>query len=155
MAPWRPGRYLCVLLGDLVNGGRFQPLGRRAANMLEEMGMEDAGYAVKLAHGDASRRRSGVIVAELVATGNLKVIHDVVLFFRRGVSNGPSAWPRMVRGAGSALALDDGLLRRLFRRSPRVSLCPMVAPQSWVRGVVASPNPRKSAVAVRRPPSGS
>ena len=78
------GRYLCVLLGDLVNGRRFRPLGRRAANILEEMGMEDAGCTVKLAHGDASRRRSGVIVAELAATGNLKVSHDVVLFFRRG-----------------------------------------------------------------------
>ena len=80
----RPGRYLCVFLGDLINGGRFQPLGRRAANILEELGMEDAGYAVKLAHGDASRRRSGVIVAELAATRNLKVSHDVVLFFRKG-----------------------------------------------------------------------
>ena len=45
--------------------------------------MEDAGYAVKLAHGDTSRRKSGVIVAELVATNNLKVSHDLVLFFRK------------------------------------------------------------------------
>ena len=57
------------------------------------------------------------------------------------MSTGPSGWSRMVRHAGSTLALDDGLLRRLFRRSPRVSLSPMVAPQSWVKGVVPLPNP--------------
>ena len=80
----KPGKHLCVLLGDLVNQGRFQPLCRKAANILEDLGMEDAGFAVKLAHGDTSRRKSGVIVAELVATNNLKVSHDLILFFRKG-----------------------------------------------------------------------
>ena len=80
----KPNRYLCVLLGDPVNAGQFRSLTRKAANILEDLGMEDAGYAVKLAHGDTSRRKSGVIVAELVATNNLKVSHDLVLFFRKG-----------------------------------------------------------------------
>ena len=79
----KPGKHLCVMLGDLVNQGRFQPVCRKAANMLEGIGMVDAGFAVKLAHGDTSRRKSGVIVAELVATDNLKVSHDLILFFRK------------------------------------------------------------------------
>ncbi len=79
----KPGKYLCVLLGDMVKKGAFVPICRKAANLLEEIGMVDSGYAVKLAHGDTSRRKSGVIVAELVATDNLKVSHDLAMFFRK------------------------------------------------------------------------
>lgn len=80
----KPEKFVCVQLGDLVKSGQFQPLCRIAANVLEECGMIDSGYAVKLAHGDTSRSKSGVIVAEFVATSNLKISHDLVLFFRKG-----------------------------------------------------------------------
>lgn len=80
----KPEKFVCVLLGDLVKEGQFQPLCRIAANILEESGMVDYGHAVKLAHGDTSRSKSGVIVAEFIATSNLKISHDLVLFFRKG-----------------------------------------------------------------------
>lgn len=77
------GEYMCVLLGDLIREGRFIPLCRRAANLAEEIGFMDYGYAVKLAHGEVSRKKSGVIVAEPLYTDNLKISHDLVMFFRK------------------------------------------------------------------------
>lgn len=82
----KSGKYLCVLLGDLIKDGRFVPLTRRAANLAEQIGFTDCGHAVKLAHGEVSRKKSGVIVAELVHTNNLKISHDFVLFLRKDQS---------------------------------------------------------------------
>jgi len=79
----RKGKFMCVLLGDLVRVGKFVPLTRKAANLAEEVGFVDYGYAVKPAHGEVSRKKSGVIVAEPVYTGNLKISHDLVMFFRK------------------------------------------------------------------------
>lgn len=78
------GRFMCVLLGDLIREGSFIPLCRRAANLAEEVGFVDCGYAVKLAHGELSRKKSGVIVAEPIYSDNLKISHDLVMFFRKG-----------------------------------------------------------------------
>lgn len=79
----RDGKYMCVLLGDLVKDGQFIPLCREVANLAEELGFTDCGYAVKLAHGEVSRKKSGVIFAELAYTNNLKISHDLVMFFRK------------------------------------------------------------------------
>lgn len=79
----KPKKFMCVLLGDLIREGRFVPLCRKTANMAENIGFIDYGYAVKLAHGEVSRKKSGVIVAEPVYTDNLKISHDLVMFFRK------------------------------------------------------------------------
>jgi hypothetical protein len=51
--------------------------------MAEKLGFVDYGYAVKLAHGEVSRKKSGVIVAEPIYTDNLKISHDAVMFLRK------------------------------------------------------------------------
>jgi hypothetical protein len=79
----KKGKFMCVLIGDLIRKGKFVPLVRRASNLAEETGFADYGYAIKLAHGEISRRKSGVIVAEPVYADNLKISHDVVLFFKK------------------------------------------------------------------------
>lgn len=79
----KPGKFMCVLLGDLIREGSFIPLCRRTANLIEEIGFIDYGCAVKLAHGEVSRKKSGVIVAEPLYTDNLKVSHDLIMFFRK------------------------------------------------------------------------
>ncbi|MBA7656232.1 hypothetical protein ES703_64148 [subsurface metagenome] len=75
---------MCVLIGDLVRDGQFVPLCRGVSNLAEELNFIDRGYAIKLAHGEVSRKKSGVIVAELSYTNNLKISHDLVLFLRKG-----------------------------------------------------------------------
>lgn len=82
----RPGKHLCVLIGDLVRDGQFIPLCRGVSNLAEELNFIDCGYAIKLAHGEVSRKKSGVIVAELAYTNNLKISHDLVLFLKKGES---------------------------------------------------------------------
>jgi len=79
----KQGKYMCVLLGDLIREGSFIPLCRRATSLVEEIGFADCGYAIKLAHGEVSRKKSGVIVAEPLYTDNLKISHDLVMFFRK------------------------------------------------------------------------
>jgi len=82
----KPGKHMCVLIGDLVRDGQFIPLCREVGNLTEELNFIDRGYAVKLAHGEVSRKKSGVIVAELAYTNNLKISHDLVLFLQKGES---------------------------------------------------------------------
>ena len=77
-------KFMCVLLGDLIRDGSFIPLCRRAVDLAEEIGFIDYGYAVKLAHGEESREKSRVIVAEPLFTDNLKISHDLVMFLRKG-----------------------------------------------------------------------
>lgn len=79
----KPSKHMCVLIGDLVREGRFIALCRKVSNLAEDLGFIDCGYAVKLAHGEVSRKKSGVIVAELAYTNNLKISHDLVLFLRK------------------------------------------------------------------------
>lgn len=79
----KPGRFMCVLLGDLVRKGKFIPLCRKALNLAEEIGFIDYGYAVKIAHGEVSRAKSGVIMAEPLYTDNLKISHDLVMFLKK------------------------------------------------------------------------
>lgn len=79
----KPKKFMCVLLGDLIRDGRFISLCRKATDMVEKLGFADYGYAVKLAHGEVSRKKSGVIVAEPIYTKNLKISHDLVMFFRK------------------------------------------------------------------------
>ena len=79
----KPEKYMCVLLGDMIREGRFIPICRKATNLAEEIGFTDCGFAVKIAHGEVSRKKSGVIFAELAYTENLKISHDFVMFFRK------------------------------------------------------------------------
>ncbi|MBA7705791.1 hypothetical protein ES703_114630 [subsurface metagenome] len=79
----KTGKYMCILLGDLIRDGSFIPLCRRATNVVEEIGFIDCGYAVKLAHGEVSRKKSGVIVAEPLYTDNLKISHDLMMFLMK------------------------------------------------------------------------
>jgi len=90
----KEGKYMCVLLGDLIRNGRFVPLCRKAANLAEEIGFVDYGYAVKLAHGEASRKKSGVIIAEPLYTNNLKIGHDLVMFFRKQERGKEARWQK-------------------------------------------------------------
>lgn len=77
------GKFMCVLLGDLIREGKFVPLCTKATEIAEKLGFINYGYAVKLAHGEVSRKKSGVIVAEPVYTRNLKISHDIVMFFKK------------------------------------------------------------------------
>jgi ParB/RepB/Spo0J family partition protein len=79
----RREKFMCVLLGDLIREGKFVPLCEEATKIAEEVGFINYGYAVKLAHGEVSRKKSGVIVAEPMYTYNLKISHDLVMFFRK------------------------------------------------------------------------
>jgi len=79
----KPEKFMCVLLGDLIREGKFVPLCRKTANMAEKNGFVDYGHAVKLAHGEVSRKKSGVIIAEPVYTDNLKISHDFIIFFKK------------------------------------------------------------------------
>lgn len=79
----KPKKFMCVLLGDLIRGGRFIPLCRKATEIAEDIGFMGYGHAVKLAHGEVSRKKSGVIVAEPIYTENLKISHDLVIFLRK------------------------------------------------------------------------
>jgi|GEM_PF-2679732 len=79
----KPEKFMCVLLGDVIRDGKFVPLCRKTANMSEDIGFVDYGHAVKLAHGEVSRKKSGVIVAEPIYTNNLKISHDLVMFFKK------------------------------------------------------------------------
>jgi len=79
------GKYLCILLGDRIKEGRFIPLCRKVANLAEEVGFTDCGYAVKFTKGATSLMVKGkMIYAELVYTENLKIEHDLVMLFRKG-----------------------------------------------------------------------
>jgi len=80
----KAGKFLCILLGDRVKNGRFIPLCRKAANLAEEAGFEDSGYAVKITQGATSLRKRGkIIFAEVAYTENLKIEHDLIMFFRK------------------------------------------------------------------------
>lgn len=79
-------KYLCILLGDRIKNGRFIPLCRKAANLAEEIGFMDCGYAIKFTKGSTSLVVKGkTIYAELAYTGNLpKINHDLVMFLKKG-----------------------------------------------------------------------
>jgi SAM-dependent methyltransferase len=80
----KPKKYLCILLGDRIKEGKFIPLCRKTADLSESIGFTDCGYAVKFTSGATSLEVKGqMIYAELAYTGNLKVEHDLVMFFRK------------------------------------------------------------------------
>jgi ParB/RepB/Spo0J family partition protein len=80
----KPKKYLCILIGDRIKEGKFIPLCRKTANMSEEVGFTDCGYAVKFTSGATSSETKGqMIYAELAYTENLKVEHDLVMFFKK------------------------------------------------------------------------
>ena len=80
----KKGKYLCILLGDRIKEGRFIPLCRKTAYLAEEAGFTDSGYAVKFTKGATSLMVKGkMIYAELAYTKNLKVEHDLVMFFKK------------------------------------------------------------------------
>jgi ParB/RepB/Spo0J family partition protein len=80
----KPNKYLCILLGDRIKEGKFIPLCRKTANLSEGAGFTDCGYAVKFTSGATSLEIKGqMIYAELAYTENLKIEHDLVMFFRK------------------------------------------------------------------------
>jgi len=80
----KDGRFLCVLIGDRIKDGRFIALCRKVANLAEEVGFTDCGYAVKFTQGATSLKEKGkIIYAEVAHTKNLKIEHDLVMFFRK------------------------------------------------------------------------
>ena len=80
----KPDKYLCILLGDRIKEGNFIPLCRKTANLAEQVGFTDYGYAVKFTQGAQSLVVKGeMIYAELAYTENLKIEHDLVTFFRK------------------------------------------------------------------------
>lgn len=82
----KSGRYICVLLGDRIKEGKFIPLCRKTANLMEEIGFTDCGYAVKFTQGATSLMVKGkMIYAELAYTENLKPEHDLAMFFKKEV----------------------------------------------------------------------
>ena len=84
----KEGKYLSILLGDRIKGGRFIPLCRKAVNLAEQVGFIDCGYAVKFTRGATSKLVKGkMIYAELAYTENLKPDHDLVMFFRKAKNN--------------------------------------------------------------------
>lgn len=78
-------KHLCILLGDRIKNGRFIPLCRKTANLAEEIGFTDCGYAIKFTKGSTSLVVKGkTIYAELAYTENLpKINHDLVMFFKK------------------------------------------------------------------------
>jgi DNA modification methylase len=77
-------KYLCILIGDVVEQGKFIPLTRKTSNIAESIGFEDAGWAVKITKGSVSEQRRGkAIYAELAQTKNLKQNHDTVMFWKK------------------------------------------------------------------------
>ena len=81
----KPKKYLCLLLGDRIKDGRFVPLCRKAVDLSEDVGFTDCGYAVKFTSGATSLMVKGqMIYAELAYTENLKIEHDLVMFFKKG-----------------------------------------------------------------------
>lgn len=80
----KKNKYLCILIGDLVEKGEFIPLTRKIANIAESMGLTDCGYAIKLTSGSTSQIvRGKALYAELAYTGNLKINHDTVMFWKK------------------------------------------------------------------------
>lgn len=80
----RKNKFMCVLIGDMVRKGEFMPISRKLAEIIEEAGFKDYGYAVKITSGSQSRAVKGkVLKAELVHTKNLEINHDVVMFWRK------------------------------------------------------------------------
>lgn len=80
----KENKYLCILIGDVVRDGQFIPLTRKIANLCEEIGFRDAGYAIKLTKDSVSQRKRGkAIYAELAKTRNLKINHDLTLFWKK------------------------------------------------------------------------
>jgi len=77
-------RYICILIGDLIQKGRFIPLTRKIANISELIGLVDCGQAIKITSNSVSQiRRGKVIYAELAQTKNLKINHDYILFLKK------------------------------------------------------------------------
>ena len=80
----KTGKCMAILIGDLVETGEFIPLSRKIANIAEKIGLKDCGYAVKITHGSVSERiRGKAIYAELANTNNLKINHDIVMFWKK------------------------------------------------------------------------
>lgn len=77
-------KFLCILIGDMVENGEFISLSRKIANLAEEIGFKDFGYAVKMTKNSTSQVVKGkMLYAELAYTGNLKINHDIVMFWQK------------------------------------------------------------------------
>lgn len=80
----KKGKYISILIGDLVEDGKFIPLSRKIANIAENIGLQDCGNAIKLTTNSVSQiRRGKTIYAEVAKTRNLKINHDIVMFWKK------------------------------------------------------------------------
>lgn len=79
----KPGKALCLLIGDLVTEGQYKPIAIPLYNQLSRL-MTPIGIAIKTTKGSKSQVLKGKIVwAEVAMTKNLKIEHDFVMLFRK------------------------------------------------------------------------
>ncbi len=76
-------KYIVVQQGDLVQEGRFYPLCSETFQILKEVGFIPHHEIIKLAHGDTSRKKSGMLVSEYIWQKQWKISHDRVLVFKK------------------------------------------------------------------------
>ncbi len=80
----KPNKFFCILIGDLIKKGRFIPISRKIADMIEYIGFKDCGYSIKITSGSQSQVVKGkILYAELAYTNNLKINHDSVMFWQK------------------------------------------------------------------------
>lgn len=80
----RQNKYLAILVGDVIENGKFIPLTRKIANIAESLGFQDCGQVIKITANSVSQRvRGKAIYAELANTKNLKINHDYVMFWKK------------------------------------------------------------------------
>lgn len=75
--------YIAVQQGDLVQDGRSYPLCFETYDILKEIGFIYHANIIKIAHGDTSRKKSGMLVAEYKWQDQLKISHDLILVFKK------------------------------------------------------------------------
>lgn len=79
----KPGGYIAVQQGDVVQNGQFLPLCTKTFQVLEECKFYPHHEIIKIAHGEVSRKKSGMLVAEYVYQEQWKISHDRILVFRK------------------------------------------------------------------------
>lgn len=79
----KKNKWIVVQQGDLVQDGRFYPLCSKTFQILEEVGFVPHHEIIKLAHGDISRKKSGMLVSEYKWQSQWKISHDRILIFKK------------------------------------------------------------------------
>lgn len=75
--------WIALQQGDLIQNGRFYPLCSETFQILKEIGFIPYHEIIKLAHGETSRKKSGMLIAEYIWQKQWKISHDRILIFRK------------------------------------------------------------------------